>query len=520
MPASMSLYLNLVLPLIVLAGALPWASRYRTALRCNYAALMLALAIPVMCISGVVEGLGLTAVWQPVPAFAQAIAVLVTFLGTVLIRFSQNYLAGEHSQDEYVANMQLTLGAVLLVVLSNHLAVVIVGWIAISLGLHKLLMFYPNRPRAVLAAHKKFLLARLAETILLAAGGLLYVEYGTWQLDSLRKAMVATTPGLAAQWAALLIAVVALIKCAQLPVHGWLIQVVEAPTPVSALLHAGVINMGGVLLMIFAPLISQVPMAQWLLLVVAGLTTVVAALVMTVEVSVKARLAWSTSAQMGLMLVECALGLYQLALLHLIAHSCYKAYVFLSAGAAVHRASFVAPKSARTGSVVTTLASLAVAGLVTAGAAMLFAEPVGLSPWLLLTALLTLLFMETAARGGSKGFAAAGALALVFVTAFSLQKWVAGQMIDATSAGLLSGADLWISALIVLLSALFWLISEAGDSAVARHLRALLFAGFYLDEGFTRLTLKLWPVTLPHDPRKTSLTPAHNASTSNARESY
>jgi NAD(P)H-quinone oxidoreductase subunit 5 len=133
------------------------------------------------------------------------------------------------------------------------------------------------------------------------------------------------------QLAALLIASAAMVKCAQFPMHGWLIQVVEAPTPVSALLHAGVINLGGFLLLM-APLMRHADLANWLLLIVAGLTCVAAALITMTRVSVKVLLAWSTVAQMGLMLVECALGQYGLALLHLVAHSCYKAYAFLAAG--------------------------------------------------------------------------------------------------------------------------------------------------------------------------------------------
>ncbi|WP_350609572.1 proton-conducting transporter membrane subunit, partial [Pseudoalteromonas sp. 41-MNA-CIBAN-0057] len=86
----------------------------------------------------------------------------------------------------------------------------------------------------------------------------------------------------------------ALIKCAQLPMHGWLIKVVEVPTPVSALLHAGVINLGGFLLILFAPLFIQAAAAQWLILIIAGLTTVISALIMTTRISVKVRLAWST----------------------------------------------------------------------------------------------------------------------------------------------------------------------------------------------------------------------------------
>ncbi len=121
----------------------------------------------------------------------------------------------------------------------------------------------------------------------------------------------------------------------------------EAPTPVSALLHAGVVNMGGFVLLRVAELIGLVP-SQWLLVIVGSLTAVLAGMVMLTRISIKVRLAWSTCAQMGFMLMEIGLGLYELALLHLVAHSLYKAYAFLSSGEAVERArlhDFQAPQS-------------------------------------------------------------------------------------------------------------------------------------------------------------------------------
>ena len=263
------------------------------------------------------------------------IAVLIAFLGLIIANFSRNYVAGEPQEARYAAMLHITLAAVAFTVLSNHLLMLIGGWVAISLGLHQLLLFYPERPRAALAAHKKFLLARTAELALLTAALILYDINGTWLISEIVAAYGDGPLSSAEQIAALLLAAAALIKCAQLPMHGWLIQVVEAPTPVSALLHAGIINLGGYLLILFAPLLSQAAPAQWLLLVVAGLTTVLASLIMTTRISIKVKLAWSTSAQMGLMLVECALGLYELAMLHLLAHACFKAYLFLSAGGAV-----------------------------------------------------------------------------------------------------------------------------------------------------------------------------------------
>ena len=106
----------------------------------------------------------------------------------------------------------------------------------------------------------------------------------------------------------MLFVLAAVLKTALLPLHGWLIQVMEAPTPVSALLHAGVVNIGGFILIRLAELISLAPVAQVVLVVAGSLSAVLAGLVMLSRVSIKVRLAWSTCAQMGFMLAQCGLG--------------------------------------------------------------------------------------------------------------------------------------------------------------------------------------------------------------------
>ncbi|HMY37862.1 MAG TPA: NADH-quinone oxidoreductase subunit L, partial [Marinagarivorans sp.] len=328
--AAWGLWGVLALPLLLL-GAAHRLGAWRLAQWLGGAGLLLALALwcaalPSPLTSGVLR-LG----------FVQAsLLVLVSLLGWLIYRYGASNFRGDQDGPRFLRGLAGVLLAVQTLLLADHLLLFWAAWVMVSISLHQLLLFYPERPRARLAAHKKFLIARSAEALLALAIGLLYSQSGSFSL----AANMAQLTGGELAWpltlAALCLALVALLKCAQLPLHGWLIQVVEAPTPVSALLHAGVINLGGVLLLLFAPLISQVAVAQWLLLLVAAPSAVLAALIMTTRISVKVRLAWSTCAQMGLMLVECALGLYELALLHLFAHSCYKARAFLTAGSAVN----------------------------------------------------------------------------------------------------------------------------------------------------------------------------------------
>lgn len=430
--------------------------------------------------------------------------LLLSVMALVVVKFSRHYLAADPGFGRYLRWLLLTLAAVALVFISNHLLLFALGWIAISLALHQLLMFYPDRPRAALAAHKKFLLARLAETSLLVAFYLLWQQHGTANIDAIISAYQAPAAlSLNEQVAAVLIALTALIKCAQLPVHGWLIQVVEAPTPVSALLHAGVINLGGFLLILFAPLFLQVAAAQWLVLVVAGLTTVLAALIMTTRISIKVRLAWSTSAQMGLMLIECALGMVELALLHLLAHSAYKAWAFLSSGSAVQlhvqQSMLIAPPAAPRRWL---LALLPAAGLVAAAwwfsvqlSAQLHTGIQPVSGWLLLTLALAVLLAQRAPGGWSLLLAAG------LVLAYSLLKILLQPLTGELSAELrvqwFSAADLWVSALFLLLFSVWWLLRYRAHWPLVQRLSQALFAGLYLDEWFTRITLRLWPARLP-----------------------
>ncbi|MGM0584675.1 MAG: proton-conducting transporter membrane subunit, partial [Pseudomonadota bacterium] len=126
-------------------------------------------------------------------------------------------------------------------------------------------------------------------------------------------------------------------KSAQFPFHGWLPEVMETPTPVSALLHAGIVNAGGFLVIRFADVMLLSAPALHLLAIVGGFTALFGALVMLVQPAAKGALAWSTVSQMGLMALQCGLGLFALATLHIAAHSLYKAHAFLAAGGAAEQ---------------------------------------------------------------------------------------------------------------------------------------------------------------------------------------
>jgi NAD(P)H-quinone oxidoreductase subunit 5 len=276
--------------------------------------------------------------------------VLVSFIGWVVLRYSRTYMDGEERHSSFTAGMSATLATVLMLVMSGNLIQLLLAWILTSVLLNRLLLFYPGRATARRAARKKAIVARLSEGALAAAVVLLIAATGSTDIQTILTTVEA---GWLVMIAALLLAVAAVLASAQFPLHGWLTEVMEAPTPVSALLHAGVINAGGFLLIRFAEVMLVAPGVMALLVMLGGLSALFGGLVMLTQPAVKTSLAWSTIAQMGFMVMQCGLALFPLALLHIVAHSLYKAHAFLSAGeavrnvAAIRRPGPVAVPSAR-----------------------------------------------------------------------------------------------------------------------------------------------------------------------------
>lgn len=431
--------------------------------------------------------------------------VLISFISFIVLCYAKTNFEADSDNRRFLRWFLLTVYAVMVTVSSNNLIVFWLAWVGISLGMHKLLMFYPERYRATLAAHKKYIFARFAEICLAVAFFLLYSHHNTLLISEILNEYPTASLVWQDQIAALLLALAALIKCAQLPLHGWLIQVVESPTPVSALMHAGVINMGGFLLLLFAPLFSQSQIAQWMVLLIAGLTTVIAALVMMTRISIKVRLAWSTIAQMGLMLVECALGLYSLAFLHLIAHSCYKAYAFLNSGSAVDDAIqknyVLATKPSRLNWLVSTIFTL---GLL-ASLHMIVGLSLPISPWLLIG--FAMAFTLAARLNQPKSLSLIKSLAqcIGLLASYYLLKTFFGAMLPTVSHAFILAEDLWVSMLFLGLLAMYLLLQYRPSHIYARKLFIALNAGFYLDEWATRITLKIWPISLPKNAVQTRL---------------
>lgn len=268
-------------------------------------------------------------------AVSATMLLLVSFIGWVVVRYSRAYLDGEARQGAFTGWLCATLACVMMFVLAGNLFQLVGAWIATSLALHRLLLFYPERASAQRAARKKFVIARLSDLALVGGAVLLAMAYRTVEIAAILAAARAGAGGGPAVGAAASIAVAAILKSAQFPSHGWLTEVMETPTPVSALLHAGIVNAGGFLLIRFADVMLLAPGVLAVLVIVGGFTALFGGLVMLTQPAVKTSLAWSTIGQMGFMIMQCGLALFPLALLHIVAHSLYKAHAFLASGGAV-----------------------------------------------------------------------------------------------------------------------------------------------------------------------------------------
>ena len=433
---------------------------------------------------------------------------LVAFLGWIIIRFSQRYLEGEAGAERYLAALLCTFAFVSILVLTRNLGVLALAWTASSLSLHHLLTFHRDRAQAQIVAHKKFLASRMAEVCLLVALFLIYRGIGTLDMGAI-VAYVQQAETLSASFhvAAILIALSAILKSAQLPVHGWLIQVMEAPTPISALQHAGVVNIGGFILIRFAALISAAPVAQTLLVVVGSLTAVLAGLVMMTRISIKVRLAWSTCAQMGFMLMECGLGMYGLALLHLVAHSLYKAHAFLATGDTVttvrqHDLSPATSSATPTRRLVYRLLMLPIALiLVTASAALWSATlPHFMVPAVALGIVGVALAPLLGEASSGLGALARGIGRVLVLTQIYLLWHLAFSGIIPEFGAPPLPLSIWVGACFGGLYLMQNYLLAYPRGFLASRLFPWAYAGFFLDERFTRLTFRIWPARMSPTP--------------------
>jgi NAD(P)H-quinone oxidoreductase subunit 5 len=248
---------------------------------------------------------------------AVVLLLLVYGVSAIVQTFAIRYLAEDDRAGWFSAGAGLLTGASATLMTAGTLVVLGVGWTVSGVALCLLLATYWRLPSARDGVRRTALAFLIGDLALWSAIVLIAASRGTVTL------------------AACLVVVAALSRSAQVPFHRWLPATLAAPTPVSALLHAGVVNAGGVLLVKLSPLVTAAGPAQALIIVAGTATLAFGAVVMMVKPDVKGALAHSTMAQMGFMILTCGLGLWAAAVFHLVAHGFYKATLFLSSGSAI-----------------------------------------------------------------------------------------------------------------------------------------------------------------------------------------
>jgi NAD(P)H-quinone oxidoreductase subunit 5 len=262
--------------------------------------------------------------------FTILIWTLVTFFSAIISSYGKNYLKGFEYHSKFLL---LCLGftfSIMVFVMSNHVALLVSTWLLMGVFMAQLIGV-DSRWGEAREASKFALKYFLAGSFFLSTGVLLLA----FQTESITLSGIISNLGNVSQSitfvAALCIIMAAIIQSAIYPFHRWLLSAMTSPTPASALMHAGFVNGSGILLALFSTVLFA-SNTLIILFVIGGLTAVVAQFTKLLQVNVKQKLACSTIAQMGFMIMQCGLGFFNAAVVHLLLHGFYKAYLFLSAG--------------------------------------------------------------------------------------------------------------------------------------------------------------------------------------------
>ncbi|MGE0643740.1 MAG: NADH-quinone oxidoreductase subunit L [Nitrospira sp.] len=271
---------------------------------------------------------------------------LISGIGTIIYTYSVEYMYQDSHQRRYLALIAVAVFVLLCLVSSANLLMLFVFWQVLSYLLYILVHNHSHRD-TLESAFRTFTLLRVGDVAFLGGIALTYSLYGTLEFPDLfavaaqSTATVSPFPGLELDGhtaVTLFLLVGGMSKSAQFPFHVWLPRYLYAPTSVTALLHAGIINAAGFLINRMAPLFGMSSTTLHIALFIGMLTAVAGATMMLVQNDIKNMLGFSTIGQMGYMVMECGLGAFSLAVFHLIAHGLFKATVFLNCGNVIHNA--------------------------------------------------------------------------------------------------------------------------------------------------------------------------------------
>ncbi len=277
---------------------------------------------------------------------AAVMLVMITLVGLCIFLFSVGYMADDKNFTRFFAYLSYFSGAMLGLVIANSLLLLFIFWELVGLASYLLIGFWIEKPTAAAAAKKAFITTRIGDMgfflgmlwLYGRSGTLLFYDGGSGCLESAGLAMLSAS----ATFIALLIFCGAVGKSGQFPLHVWLPDAMEGPTPVSALIHAATMVAAGVFLvarvypLFSAGAINGVTPSLTVVVWIGVTTALMAALIAIAQADIKRILAYSTVSQLGLMMVSLGVGGVAAGIMHLLAHGFFKALLFLGAGSVIH----------------------------------------------------------------------------------------------------------------------------------------------------------------------------------------
>jgi NADH-quinone oxidoreductase subunit L len=269
-------------------------------------------------------------------ALAAVMLLVVGVVASCVMLFSIGYMHGEKGYVRYYALLSLFTAAMAGLVLAADLVSLFVGWELVGTCSYLLIGFWYDKPSAAEAARKAFMVTRVGDAAMLLGMAVLWRATGTLELAAVLGRAATLAPAVVTA-AAVCVLLGAVGKSAQFPLHIWLPDAMEGPTPVSALIHAATMVAAGVFLVARVwPLFEAAPAARTLALAIGTVTAFGAATVALAQRDIKKVLAWSTISQLGFMFAALGVGAWPVAIFHLVTHASFKALLFLSAGSVIH----------------------------------------------------------------------------------------------------------------------------------------------------------------------------------------
>ncbi len=262
--------------------------------------------------------------------------LVVTGVGFLIHVYSVGYMHGEAGFTRFFTYMNLFMVSMLLLVMGNNYVVLFIGWEGVGLCSYLLIGYYYDKVSAAKAASKAFVVNRIGDAGFLVAIFLVFINFKTLDYTKVFAQVGQLSPDMATA-IALCLLVGAIGKSAQLPLHTWLPDAMEGPTPVSALIHAATMVTAGVYMIVRNHAIFDLsPFAMSMVAFVGGGTALFAATIGLVQTDIKRVLAYSTVSQLGYMFLGCGIGAYTASVFHVMTHAFFKALLFLSAGSVIH----------------------------------------------------------------------------------------------------------------------------------------------------------------------------------------